>query len=210
MNNSKSLFIDEVNKIKSDDLRECALELVEEIPAYFWTVPASSSGKYHPECDLGEGGLVRHSIMVATVAEDLVRAEMFVRECPVNYDIARFTALFHDSYKSGLVAEDGTYSDHTVFDHPRIASDIIREKLTAKNIDPLKIEMICGAIYTHMGKWCVDTYGERNGNAKKALSKPRTDFEKLIHIADYMASRKYIAGLEAWKGMKNGMLPLEF
>ena len=29
---NKSLFIDEVNKIKSDDLRECALELVEEIP----------------------------------------------------------------------------------------------------------------------------------------------------------------------------------
>ena len=190
--NSKSLFIDEVNKIKDELLHETAMELVDEIPHYFWSIPASSSGKYHPKCDLGEGGLVRHSIMVATCADDLVTSEMFVRECQVNRDIARFTALFHDSFKSGAILEDGTYSEHTVFSHPRIASDFIRAKLTSKGVDALKIEMICGAIYTHMGKWCVDVYGEKNGNPEKALSKPRTDFEKMIHIADYMASRKYI------------------
>lgn len=186
----KKMFMDEVNKIKDVKLLKVAKRLVKDIPDYFWTVPASSSGKYHPACDLGEGGLVRHSIMVATCAEDLVISEMFVRDTESNRDIARFAALFHDCMKHGPVAEDGTYSNYTVFEHPRFASDFVKEYLEAGKIDSLKSEMICEAIYTHMGKWCTDKY-----NNSPALSKPRTDFEKLIHIADYMASRKYIGGI---------------
>lgn len=189
----KDKFIKEVNKINDVALKGVALSMVDDIPEYFWTIPASSSGKYHPACDLGEGGLVRHSIMVATCAEDLVVSEMFVRDTEVNQDIARVASLFHDCIKNGPVSEDGTYSNYTVFEHPRFAADFVRKYLNDANIDALKIDTICGAIYTHMGKWCVDKYG----NAK-ALSKPRTDFEKLIHIADYTASRKYIKGLEDW------------
>ena len=72
---TKEMFIAEIEKIKRADLKEVALELVDEIPEYFWVVPASSSGKYHPEISLGDGGLVRHSIMVSRIAEDLVRCE---------------------------------------------------------------------------------------------------------------------------------------
>lgn len=192
--NNKTLFLAEVEKINDAKLKKVAKSIANKIPKYFWVIPASSSGKYHPACDLGDGGLVRHSIMVSRCAEDLVVSEMYIRDCEVNRDIARFAALFHDCMKNGPVKEDGTYSDHTEFEHPRFASDFIREQLEAAKIDPLKIEMICGAIYTHMGKWCTDKYGKG-----KALSKPRTDFEKLIHIADYVASRKYIGGLDEWK-----------
>ena len=189
----KGKFIEEINKIKNEKLRNASLAIVDKMPNYFWTIPASSSGKYHPACDLGVGGLVRHSIMVATCATDLVISEMFVRDTDINRDIARVAALFHDSWKNGKSDDTGKYADHTVFEHPRFASDFIREELTAAGVDELQIEMIAGAIYTHMGKWCTDSYG----NAK-ALSKPRTDFEKMIHIADYMASRKYIGGLAEW------------
>jgi len=186
----KNAFIAKINEITDEKLRNVCLDMVNDIPEYFWTIPASSSGKYHPQCDLGEGGLVRHSIMVYTIAMDLITSEMFVRDNDANRDIARVAALFHDCIKSGPVAEDGSYSDHTVFEHPRLASGFVREHLEAANIDKLKIEMICDAIYTHMGKWCIDKYGDA-----KALSKPRTDFEKMIHMADYMASRKYINGI---------------
>ena len=190
----KNQFLAEVNKINNEDLRNACLKMTNLIPDYFWTVAASSSGKYHPECDLGEGGLVRHSIMVCVCAMDLVTSEMFCRDSKDIRDIARVAALFHDCMKHGPVNEDGTYSEHTVFEHPRFASDFVREVLTNENIDSLKVNLICDAIYTHMGKWCTDKYGDA-----KALSKPRTDFEKMIHIADYMASRKYISGLEEWK-----------
>lgn len=183
----KDLFINEINKIHNETLRNVCLAFVDVIPSYFWTIPASTSGKYHPECDLGEGGLVRHSIMVTTCGLDLLTSEMFVRQSPIMEDLVRIACLFHDSFKCGRVTEDGTYSEHTVFEHPRIASEEIRKFFNENDVDPLYTEMICNAIYTHMGKWCVDKYGDG-----EALSKPRTDFERLIHIADYMASRKYI------------------
>lgn len=190
---AKTAFNAEIEKIHDEKLKNACMEMVKKIPDYFWTAPASSSGKYHPECDLDDGGLVRHSIMVATCADDLVTCEMFVRESDVNRDIARVAALFHDSWKNGKADENGAYGDHTVHEHPKIASEFVREELTAAEIDDLKVEMISGAIYTHMGKWCVSKYSD------VALSKPRTDFEKLLHLADYVASRKYIAGLESWK-----------
>lgn len=197
---SKNEFRKQIMKIEDEQLRNVCLTMMGDtddkefvVPDYFWVVPASSSGKYHPECDLGDGGLVRHSIMVCTVGCDFVTNEMFIRDNSVNRDITRVACLFHDCLKSGLVDENGNYSEHTVFEHPILARDFVRKALTKANIDELKIEMICGAIYTHMGKWCVSRDGKTN------MSKPRTDFERLVHNADYVASRKYISGLAEWE-----------
>lgn len=198
MYDCKKKFNEEINEITDAKLKKAAKQILKDIPEYFWKEPASSSGKYHPACDLGEGGTARHSIMVCTVAIDLVVSEMFVRDTPANRDITRVAALFHDCIKHGFVNEDGSYSKHTEFEHPRFASDFIRERLENAKVDELKIDMICSAVYTHMGKWCTDRYGKA-----VALSKPRTDFEKMIHIADYVASRKYILGLEEWKSELN-------
>ena len=45
--------------IKTEKIREFVLNFLEnEVPEYFKTIPASSSGKYHPASSLGEGGLV--------------------------------------------------------------------------------------------------------------------------------------------------------
>ncbi len=189
----KDLFLVEISKIKNEKLKSVALKMVDDIPEYFWHEPASSSGKYHPTCDLGDGGLVRHSIMVSRVADDLVTSEMFCRDNQANRDIVRIATLFHDVIKQGPVNDDGTYSGHTVFEHPLYAADFVRTHLQEANINDLTISLICDGIRTHMGKWCTSKYSD------VALSKPRTDFEKLIHIADYIASRKYIGGLEEWR-----------
>lgn len=189
----KDIFMVEIDKIEDVVLRDIAKRMVKDIPEYFWTIPASSSGKYHPECDLGTGGLVRHSIMVCRVAIDLIRSEVFIKDNQVNRDIARIATLFHDCIKSGHIKEDGTYSEHTVFEHPNLASEFVQEYLDAGGVDDIKKMMICDAIKTHMGKWCTSKY------SSIILDIPKTDFEKLIHIADYMASRKYIGGLNEWK-----------
>ena len=187
----KGLFLAEGEKINDAKLKAVCKKMVKDIEGYFWTVPASSSGKYHPSCSLGEGGLVRHSLMVSKIADELVTTEMFCRDNLANRDIARVAALFHDCCKQGI--NKGNEESHTVFEHPLLACDFVRQHLEAGKIDPLKIEMICDAIRTHMGKWCTSTY------SKVSMSKPRTDFEKMIHIADYMASRKYMGIAEEWK-----------
>lgn len=191
MRDYKADFIAEINKIENEALRDATLAMVPDIPEYFWHIPASSSGKYHPACDLGEGGLVRHSLMVERIALDLVNAEIFVEDTMKNRDCARIAALFHDILKSGPVAEDGTYSEHTEFKHPIYAAKFICEKLEAYVFTKMDI---INAIGSHMGKWNTSKYEEG-----VILPKPISPFEKLIHTADFIASRKYIGGLEEWK-----------
>ena len=54
------MFLEELELIKNDEIREITARLLDGAPDYFWHVAASSSGKYHPAYALGEGGLVRH------------------------------------------------------------------------------------------------------------------------------------------------------
>ena len=46
-----------------------------------------------------------------------------------------------------------------------------------------------------MGRWNTSKY------SKEILSTPQTNFQKLIHTADFIASRKYIGGLEEWNNL---------
>lgn len=184
----KNKFIKEVSKINNDAWRLACMALVDKLEDYFWHVAASSSGKYHPSCDLGDGGLVRHSIMVSNVAVDLIVAEIFIEDTKINRDKAIIASLFHDCLKHGI---GETKSDHTVFEHPIYASDFIRENLKDV-IDEDNLNDICRAINTHMGKWTTSKY------SSVTLTPPVTAFEKLIHTADYIASRKYIGGLTEW------------
>lgn len=186
--NTKTLFINEVENIENEKLKNACLSMIDDIPEYFWTVPASSSGKYHPNCDLGEGGLVRHSIMVCRIATDLCEAEIYGRRNQNYKDMAIVAALFHDVMKQG----DGT-SGHTEFIHPNLGATFVREHLEVSDIDPIIVEIICDGIRSHMGRWRTSQY-----EPEVLLRGPKTDFEMLIHTADYIASRKYIGGLAEW------------
>lgn len=183
----KEEFIKEINTIKNEALRKVAMKMVEDAPEYFWTVAASSSGKYHPAISLGEGGLVRHSVMTYKIAIDLLEAEIFIPISDDNRDLVTITALFHDIIKRG------SNSKNTVFEHPILSADFVYEHLKDADIEPVVIDVICKAISRHMGKWTTCSY------SKITLKAPVTPFEKLIHTADYMASRKYIKGLDQWK-----------
>lgn len=55
------IFENELNLIKNVDLRKLVELSLQSAPDYFFTIPASSTGKYHPQYALGEGGLVRHT-----------------------------------------------------------------------------------------------------------------------------------------------------
>ena len=184
----KYQFIQEIMKIHNEKLGLALLALTSRLPDYFWEIPASSTGKYHPQCDLGEGGLVRHSIMVATIADELVTSELFVEDTELNHDIARAAGLFHDCLKNGPVGEDGSYNEHTDFMHPVYASNFIAGGLSGE-VDPEIVTAIADSIASHMGKWNTSKYAEGE------LKVPETPMQKLVHCADYTASRKWVGGL---------------
>ena len=180
----KETFYKVVNNFKNETLKEFAIYCADRLPKYFWEIPASTSGKYHPITDLGEGGLVRHSLMTYKVVTDLI--EMSDRELDTETkETLQFSALFHDCCKCGT---DENSISHTSHEHPLIASRFLSTKYCEFSIGTNKkvnINAICSCIESHMGKWNTSKYSD------VVLPTPKDWREILVHQADYIASRKY-------------------
>jgi hypothetical protein len=144
--------------------------------------PASSSGKYHPASSSGKGGLRRHIINVARMMIYITELEfiqaMFETE---QIDIMISACLLHDMLKSGW-QEDYEQNKHTRRNHPALAADAIACSKDGLLSDD-ELEMLTDCIRCHMGQW------NDNGN----LPKPVCSYEFLVHLADYLASRRDIS-----------------
>lgn len=177
------MFINEIGDIKDADLKAFATELIANADDYFFVVPASSSGKYHPPFDLGDGGLVRHTRLVAYMARSLAESYCF---SDYDTDCLIVAALAHDIKKQG----NGD-TGHTVWDHPILAMHYVQEIYgkTNFNVPADTIEKICNAVSSHMGKWGNEP---RFCKGNTPLPMPVTEFDKALQAADYVASRKEI------------------
>lgn len=170
------MFANELADIKDKDLKTLAEELIVNADDYFFTVAASTSGKYHPQFDLGNGGLARHTRCVVFFAECLATSNMYSDH---DKDLLIVSALAHDIKKLG---NDG--SAHTVGNHPELAAKYVKEiaeKIGSK-VPAVDLETITGMVNSHMGQW-----GQRDG-----MPLPKTPLEFTLQNADYIASRKEI------------------
>lgn len=181
--NSYRLMVDEINTIKNADDRRFAFTLLNSVPNYFFSVPASSSGKYHPKDDLGEGGLVRHSIRVARMLGHLLEPYGYFDFDEEQKDLLKIAALFHDCMKSGT-QEEYERDKHTKFLHPLYAANHIMTVAVTNSYSYEKAILIYNAVISHMGQWHTSNAG--------ALPVPVTPDQKVLHLADYLASRKDI------------------
>lgn len=179
----KELFMGEIKKIENVKLAAAAYAVVQRADDYFWIVPASSTGKYHPACDLGEGGLARHCIMVSRVAADLCYKDNLSQHVT---DLARFAGLFHDVKKCGDAAAN---NNSTVWEHPLLAADFLKNILLEYNVRDDDITLIVNAVASHMGRWTESEYSDVK------LPAPVSGFDNLVHTADFIASRTYIGGI---------------
>ena len=179
------LFANELNDIQDVNLQQFAMKLLSQAPDYFFTVPASSSGKYHPYFAREVGGLVKHTRCVIFYAE--CNAESFNFDSHTK-DLAIIAALSHDMKKQG----NGN-GKHTVWEHPELAYNFILEtqRLFPQLISVEDATMIANAVLCHMGKWQHDVNFTRG---KKSFPLPTTLFEYAIQSADYMASRVELTG----------------
>lgn len=186
INDRLQLFANELNDIKDNNLRQFAVQLLTNAPEYFFTVPASSSGKYHPYFAREVGGLVKHTRCVIFYAE--CNAESFNFDEHTK-DLAIIAALAHDIKKQG----NGNAGSHTVWEHPELAYNYVLEnaKVYSQLISIEDATVIANAILCHMGKWQHDAQFTRG---KKAFPLPTTLFDYAIQSADYMASRVELTG----------------
>lgn len=175
----------EIDSFTFNDIREFGLHLLNNVPDYFFSVPASSSGKYHPVGDLGEGGLVRHSICVKRMLEHLLELDGYYDFTPRQVELLKLAALFHDSFKSGT-QEQYEKNPHTKFLHPILATNFIIYLSSLIGFDYDETMFITSAVSSHMGQWNVNKHGDGT------LPLPKEPHQKVLHLADYLASRKDI------------------
>ena len=173
-------FKEELPLIQNHSLREFAETAIETLPDYFFKVPASSTGKYHPSYALGEGGLLRHTKAAVRIAVELFRLESLAYK-DHEKDLIVIALMLHDGYKSGVIEEKYTKTEHPTICKNQILSN--EELKTA--IDEQSLNLIAEAIESHMGQWNYDY------KSKQAiLPKPKTKMQHFVHLCDYLASRK--------------------
>ena len=73
----ENVFNVELNRIQDQNVRASTELLLNMLPDYFFEIPASSSGKYHPVFSLGEGGLVRHVKVAMRILEEMFKDTAF-------------------------------------------------------------------------------------------------------------------------------------
>ena len=171
-------LLDMTDNITSFALQQFAIEYFDAyVPWYFFIVGASSSGKYHPTFAQGKGGLVRHTTAVCMILEELLQMEPYCKMSDRDKDLARIACLCHDTRKYGTYED----MDKAAFDnHAQLAADAVNEywqEYFGKSA-PRKLRR---AIACHMGQW-----------EKTSKARPRTRLDKVVHLADYIASRSFI------------------
>lgn len=174
-------FSRELETISDNSIRNFAMTALNLLPEYFYTVPASSTGKYHPAYALGNGGLVRHTKAAARFAAHLLSLEQYqLQFSPAERDCAIAAILLHDGWKHGTKG-----SGYTVHEHPKICADWVLSSPQLNNLVTEEIrDLIASAIASHMGEW---NYSNRSNTV---LEKPLTEIQKFVHMCDYLASRK--------------------
>lgn len=168
-------------------IMELVNEFFDKIPEYFYTVPASSTGKYHPSFDHGEGGLLRHTQMTCEILMEFQRMDEYKH---LNFFDMMVACILHDTFKNGYVDNGRTVSAHAGIAADEFYNTYVYHKYTREDLEytlgnvtydcagelDRRVMDICNMIRTHMGQW--------------GAVKPQTDAEKLVHLADYVVSKK--------------------
>lgn len=172
----------EISYIKNSRYRENAIKLVELLPDYFFTVAASSTGKYHPSYAQGNGGLLRHTKVAVRIAHELLNSEIVgAKYSDDEKDIITIALIMHDGLKHGI-----PMNKYVQADHPLLAANFIKDHKDEVDFTDNELSALCNMIESHMGEYNKDY----NGN--EILPVPINKYQKFVHMCDLLASKKFL------------------
>ena len=177
----KEKFTQEINYIKNPRYKQSAEILIEKLPDYFFEVPASSTGKYHPKFASGPGGLVRHTKVAVKIAQELLNSmigEPFKAE---EKDLIILSLILHDGLKHGKTQEK-----YVRFDHPILAAEFVKENQKEAELTESEANFMYNVISSHMGPFNKSNYSEI------ILPIPKNKYQKFVHMCDLLASKKFL------------------
>ena len=172
----------EINYINNPRYKKSAEVLVSLLPDYFFSVPASSTGKYHPSFAAGDKGLLKHTKVAVRIAKEFFTDESITGAYSNNEkDLMILALIMHDGLKSGFEK-----SEYTKFEHPLLVCDFIKENKEKLELNEKEIEFLCHVISSHMGPWNTNNY------SSMVLPKPSSTHQRFVHMCDFLASKKFL------------------
>ena len=170
-----SLYNQELQLLQNKEKQEKTLSLLSSsVSEKMKSIPASSTGKYHPTFAQGEGGLIKHSKAVAQTAYGLAG----MLNVPGDKDRFVVAGLMHDMWKLG---PEGN-SQFTDPKHGALAADFLTRAGMSAEAD------LAGP---HMGNFFKGSY--------KNAPKISNFDQRLLNNADWLMSRTYAQDYVTWE-----------
>lgn len=169
-----------LSEFETDEMRDYCKDMIEKIPDYIFTIPSSTSLKYHNKTQCQPHGQIFHILMFGEIMNYILGLEYIQNKYPnpIQRDCLRCTPIFHDAIKCGLNG-----SVYTVHEHPMLAGEWVRNTTVEHDIEQKCKDYIARLCESHSGQWA------ENKRSKVILPKPENDSHFLVHLCDYLASR---------------------
>ena len=186
MKDVKSMFPEA--EIKNEELFIWVEKCLLVVPEYFWTLPASTSGKYHLEDNM-EGGLVRHTRKSLVSAKELRYVFNFDDS---EMDVIYSAIILHDTFRCGVDGQEKKKDGKLCSDrlHPLYPRNGLR-KIDPSETIKKEVNLIFKIIEGHMGIW--SPIFRLYPMSLKREPIDRSDMMIIfVHICDMVASRESI------------------
>jgi 23S rRNA maturation-related 3'-5' exoribonuclease YhaM len=166
------VFANEIKLIENMGIKKMVWKCLENAPSYFWGIPSSSTGKYHPKDENVNGGLVIHTKRAVKMAN-------YLCEClgikNIERDCVLAACIMHDLCKQGFPDN----KEHTVDGHGFVWTELARSVFTKNEIkDNQNFSLISRLILMHMGKYDLPYVLDWSD-----------ELATIVHIADFISSR---------------------
>lgn len=165
---------------ETEEFKNYYMDMVAEIPDYIFTMPSSTSGKFHNATQCQMYGQVYHAYMFDSILNHRLRLKgnKELYSTPEERDAMRCVPVFHDAVKCGWNG-----SKYTVQDHPMLAAQWVIDTKVEHDIPREYKKMIADMCESHSGEWNKSRAGQI------LMSEPRNHREFFIHECDILASR---------------------
>lgn len=146
---------DYINMIKNAEIRSFTSIMCENAPEYFWTLSASTSGRFH-----GNGSLVDHVVSCCQIMTKFVFEQMGNMWNDDDRDVALSAMITHDLYRCGYEGRESRYESGELMTsphHPEAAGEKILETINSMNPqNKHNMFRIFDAVVHHLGRWGVE------------------------------------------------------
>jgi hypothetical protein len=172
-------------------------------PDYITEIPSSSTGKYHPKDEISKDGMKLHVGRCAIMADEIARMAFEDGDEDFNYcrDILLAASVLHDSFKNGKVVNGKYESKYTVKQHPIHIFNLIVEHISPPDLEFDEVKKLWDLAHVclfHEGRWTIE--GSKQAASNDLINNKTTKLCRLMHIVDYVVSRRSLADSMQYSG----------